>query len=71
MRGRELFGRLIEGYQARGDLDPDAPVECIAQMLIAIMIGYVAQCALLGDTDVDAFAAGLRALLDGRLQSPE
>jgi AcrR family transcriptional regulator len=70
MRTRELLGRLIEGYQARGDLDPDAPVERIAQMLIAIMMGYVAQCALLGDTDVDAFVAGLRPLLDARLRAP-
>src|SRR5262249_50772633 len=36
MSTRELLGRFIEGYQARGDLDPDAPVERIAQMLIAI-----------------------------------
>jgi TetR/AcrR family transcriptional regulator, transcriptional repressor of aconitase len=70
MSTRALLGRFIEGYQARGDLDPDAPVESIAQMLIAIMMGYVAQCALLGDTDVDAFVAGLRPLLDARLRAP-
>jgi AcrR family transcriptional regulator len=70
MSTRALLGRFIEGYQARGDLDPDAPVERIAQILIAIMMGYVAQCALLGDTDVDAFVAGLRPLLDARLRSP-
>jgi TetR/AcrR family transcriptional regulator, transcriptional repressor of aconitase len=70
MSTRALLGRFIEGYQARGDLDPDAPVERIAQMLIAIMMGYVAQCALLGDTDVDAFVAGLRPLLDARLRAP-
>jgi AcrR family transcriptional regulator len=67
-RARALFGRLMEGYQARGDLDRDAPVERIAQVLIAIMMGYVAQCALLGDTDVDAFVTGLRPLLDARLR---
>jgi TetR/AcrR family transcriptional regulator, transcriptional repressor of aconitase len=70
MRARELFERLIERYQARGDLDLDAPKERIAQILIAIMMGYVAQCALLGDTDVDAFVAGLRPLLDARLRIP-
>lgn len=69
MRGRELFGRLIERYQARGDLDPTAPRERIAQVLIAFMMGYVSQCALLGDTDVDTFMAGLRPLLDARLRS--
>jgi AcrR family transcriptional regulator len=71
VRARELLGRLIEGYQARGDINPAAPVERIAQMLIAIMIGYVAQCAMLGDTDVDEFVDGLRPLLDARLRSPE
>src|SRR5262249_27099987 len=69
MRGRELFGQVIERYQARGVLDPAAPREGIAQVLIALLMGYVAQCALLGDTDVDAFVSGLRPLLDARLRS--
>src|SRR5262249_36148200 len=67
--GRALFGHLIARYQARGDLDPAAPRERIAQVLIAIMMGFVAQCAVLGDTDVDFFVDGLRPLLDARLRS--
>src|SRR5262245_19425512 len=67
-RGRALFGRLVQRYQARGDLDPAAPPERIAQVLIAIMMGYVAQYALLGDVDVDVFTAGLQLLLDARLR---
>jgi AcrR family transcriptional regulator len=63
------FTRLVERYQTRGELDPDIPAAYIAQVLIALFMGFVARTTLFGVTDVPAFQTGLRVLLAGSLRS--
>jgi len=67
-RVRRLFTRMVEHYQERGDLAANIPAEHVAQVLIALVTGFVAQCALMGTDDVSTFQAGFRAMLATNLR---
>jgi AcrR family transcriptional regulator len=69
-RLRDTLARLVRVYQDRGLMAADAPAEQVAQVLVALLPGFVFQHALLGDVDPAAFRAGLRTLLTTRLDSP-
>jgi AcrR family transcriptional regulator len=54
---------LVERYAAQGLLPADTPAAETARVLIALMMGFVVQQALLDDADLAAFQAGVRGLL--------
>jgi AcrR family transcriptional regulator len=70
-RVRESFTRLVKHYQERADIDPDVSAENVAQVLITLVVGFVAQRTLLGVDDVPTFQSGFRAMLAANLRSVE
>ncbi|MEO3750432.1 TetR/AcrR family transcriptional regulator [Streptomyces sp. B6B3] len=56
--------RVVEVYQARGEVDPDVPAEHVARTLIACCQGFLVQRAL-GYGDVAWLREGLRGLMSG------
>ncbi|HET6737736.1 MAG TPA: TetR/AcrR family transcriptional regulator [Kribbella sp.] len=74
MRARALAGfdavrgRIAEGLrqgQASGSVRTDLDPENAARVLMALLHGYVLQCAAFGLTDTESFVDALRMLLDG------
>jgi AcrR family transcriptional regulator len=65
-RQRELFADVVRRWQAAGTLDPDADPDAMAELLVSVTLGFVAQRALAGDADVQAHAGALEALVGGR-----
>ena len=59
---RELLADTVRRWQAAGTFDSGADPEEVAQLLSSIILGYVAQRALAGDTDLHAHARALDAL---------
>jgi AcrR family transcriptional regulator len=67
---KEKYG-LLRGHfvdvarraQADGTVDPDTDPEYIAQVMFALIPGFILQRLLLGDVTPDSFCAGLSALL--------
>lgn len=65
-RVRGLLARLVIHYQATGAIDPAVAPESVARVWAALIMGCMLQHALLGDTDVAAFQAGLQATVRDR-----
>jgi AcrR family transcriptional regulator len=64
----EVRGRIAEGLrqgQAAGSVRADLDPENAARVLMALLHGYVLQCAAFGLTDTKSFVDALRMLLDG------
>ncbi len=66
---RRMYGSLRDGlvrvcreWQAQGQLDDTIDPKAVAELLFSVLVGFIAQRALIGDVDVDAHVAGLRAL---------
>ncbi|MGP3976058.1 TetR/AcrR family transcriptional regulator [Streptomyces sp. 8N114] len=57
------WARLVEEYQARGWVDPQADALNVARTLIGAVQGYLVQQALWGGIAPEEFAKGLRALV--------
>ena len=49
--------------QRSGSIDESIDPDALAQLLFSIVVGFTAQRALIGDADIDAHVAALRALL--------
>ncbi|MGH3314235.1 MAG: TetR/AcrR family transcriptional regulator [Streptomyces sp.] len=64
---RAQWVQLIEAYQARGWVDPEANSEYLARTLIATVQGYFVQQALFGGMEPAEFQEGLRALVSMRV----
>jgi TetR/AcrR family transcriptional regulator, transcriptional repressor of aconitase len=66
LRGfRELCVPIIKKWQADGVVAAGADPEAVAQLLLSICLGFVAQRSLTGDADVQAHVAALAALRPG------
>ena len=63
---RERCVPVIKQWQDEGVVDPTADPEAVAQLMLSICLGFVAQRSLTGDADVKAHAAGLAAICTGR-----
>ncbi len=59
---RDALVRICRAWQAAGQLDDTADPKAIAELLFSVLVGFTAQRALVGDADVDAHVAALRAL---------
>ena len=63
LRGfRELCVPIVKQWQTDGVVAASAEPEAVAQLLLSISLGFVAQRSLTGDADVQAHAAALAAL---------
>ena len=63
LRGfRELCLPLIKQWQADGVVAANAGPDAVAQLILSIWLGFVAQRSLTGDADVQAHADALAAL---------
>lgn len=56
-RGR--LTELVRAWQARGQVQAETQAEDIAQLLLSVLLGFVAQTAILGDASPRAHARGL------------
>jgi hypothetical protein len=59
---RKLFLDVVKRRQAAGTLDVGADPDGMAELLTSITLGFVAQRALAGSTNVEAHVAALEAL---------
>jgi AcrR family transcriptional regulator len=69
-RQRELFAGTVRQWQAAGTFDPGADPDGVAQLLMSITLGFVAQRALAGDADVQAHVDALNILTPRSAASP-
>jgi hypothetical protein len=53
---------VVRKWQAAGTLDPAADPQAMAQLILSISLGFIAQHALAGDADPAAHVAALAAL---------
>ena len=59
---RDRFAAVVKKWQAAGTLDPAADPQAMAQLILSISLGFIAQHALAGDADPAAHVAALAAL---------
>jgi hypothetical protein len=57
---------IIRQWQADGRIAAGVEPEAVAQLVLSICLGFVAQRSLMGDADVQAHADALAALTPGR-----
>ena len=59
---RDRFAETVTRWQAAGTVSPDADPAAIAQLILSIGLGFIAQRTLAGDADPVAHVAALAAL---------
>jgi hypothetical protein len=70
LRGfREACIPFIRRWQADGIVAASAEPDAVAQLLLSVFLGFVAQRSLTGDADIQAHASALAALTTARLAS--
>jgi AcrR family transcriptional regulator len=62
---RKLFAGEVERWQAGGTFDPATDPNAVAELLMSITLGFVAQRALAGGADIQAHVGALEALSRG------
>lgn len=58
--------KVVERYQADGQIAPAVPAEHVARTLLGLLPGFLVQRALLGDVTAETFRDGLHALVQNR-----
>jgi TetR/AcrR family transcriptional regulator, transcriptional repressor of aconitase len=61
-RLRDLFAGAVSRWQADGTFDSAADPDAVAELLMSVCLGFVAQRALTGNADVQAHVDALEAL---------
>ncbi|GAA3469742.1 TetR/AcrR family transcriptional regulator [Nonomuraea roseola] len=64
-----VVGALVAQHQQRGLLPADVPAEHVADVLIALIDGFLVRRAVYGHADSAAFRNGMRALLSAPAQA--
>jgi AcrR family transcriptional regulator len=59
---RTLFGDTVRRWQAAEKFDVEADADAVAELLMSITLGFVAQRAMAGSTDVGAHVTALESL---------
>jgi AcrR family transcriptional regulator len=59
---RDLVAQTVRRWQAAGTFDPGADADAMAELLVSVSLGFVAQRVLAGDAAVPAHVAALEAL---------
>jgi hypothetical protein len=71
LRGfRELCVPLIKQWQTDGVVSPTTDPDALAQLILSIWLGFVAQYSLTGDADVQAHTDALAALTTAQPPPP-
>jgi len=60
---RARFAPIVRQWQADGMIAASADPEAVAQLILSVILGFVAQRALTGDADAQSHAAALAALM--------
>ncbi|MFD7405841.1 TetR/AcrR family transcriptional regulator [Streptomyces sp. NPDC059866] len=60
---RGAWGRIVEVYQETGRMRSDIPPDHVARMMVAAVLGFIAQQALFGPAPVEVLRDGLRGLM--------
>lgn len=61
--GRDQLAQICRRWQAAGILGADVDPAAMAQLLLSVILGFIAQRSLAGDADIEAHAAAVTALL--------
>lgn len=64
-----VVGALVSQHQQRGLLPADVPAEHVADVLIALIDGFLVRRAVYGHADSAAFRNGMRALMSAPAQA--
>jgi AcrR family transcriptional regulator len=67
---RDQFAVTVTTWQADGTIGPDADPAAMAQLILSICLGFIAQRALAGDADPAAHVAALAAITQAAGQAP-
>lgn len=60
---RDRLAGVCRRWQAAGVVDPGCDPEAVAQLMLSVMLGFIAQRTLAGDADIGAHAAAFAALI--------
>ena len=60
---RDHYAQVCRRWQASGMVDPGADPLGIAELMLSITLGFIAQRSLAGNAEVDAHVAALAALI--------
>jgi AcrR family transcriptional regulator len=63
---RDQCAETVKKWQAAGSVDPAVDPHAIAQLILSICMGFVAQRSMAGDADAKAHVAALQALIQPR-----
>lgn len=66
---RNVVGGLVARHQRRGLLPADVPAEHVADVLVALVDGFMVSRAVYGHADPAAFRSGLKALMSASTQA--
>ncbi|WP_220448833.1 TetR/AcrR family transcriptional regulator [Nonomuraea mesophila] len=66
---RRVIGGLVVRHQQRGLLAADVPAEDVADVLMALVDGFLVRRAVYGHADPAAFRSGVRALMSAPAQA--
>ncbi|MEU4578735.1 TetR/AcrR family transcriptional regulator [Nonomuraea sp. ATR24] len=66
---RHVVGGLVARHQRRGLLSADVPAEQVADVLMALVDGFLVARAVYGHADPAAFRSGLKALMSASTQA--
>ncbi|MFF4614722.1 TetR/AcrR family transcriptional regulator [Nonomuraea jabiensis] len=66
---RDVVGDLVARHQRRGLLPADVPAEHVADVLMALVDGFLVSRAVYGHADPAAFRSGLKALMSASTQT--
>ncbi|WP_219502994.1 TetR/AcrR family transcriptional regulator [Nonomuraea ceibae] len=66
---RHVVGGLVARHQRRGLLSADVPAEQVADVLMALVDGFLVARAVYGHADPAAFRSGLKALMSASRQA--
>lgn len=67
---REHYAQACRSWRAAGQVDAAVDPESLAELLFSVTVGFTAQQALIGDANVDAHVAALRALIGAGAVQP-
>ncbi|MEV4074802.1 TetR/AcrR family transcriptional regulator [Nonomuraea fuscirosea] len=68
-QARGVVGSLVARHQQRGLLPADVPAEHVADVLMALVDGFLVRRAVYGHADSVAFRDGMRALMSAPAQA--
>jgi TetR/AcrR family transcriptional regulator, transcriptional repressor of aconitase len=60
---RKSLSKLVERWQKKGLIEPKADPDDVAKALLSLLLGFIAQSALIGDVKPRSVARGMTSLM--------